>query len=495
MKLPLSALVAVALVTTACGSTVQIRSDVSQIDPLTGQPTASIQPQQPTTGDAPGALSDPATPSASSGGGAPTSVTPVAGQPGSVTTSEGPVAPIGARGPITGVGFDAKTARLGVEYIDGGDAFLSSAGFSSLSTGDAKGLIEVMIKDLNAKGGVLGRRLVPAYRATDAATGSSNPTTTAQQACTTFTQDQTVFAALVVSPADQCLAAKRVPHSYITTQVADDTSLRTSAPYSRRPLALSFSRLAPVLVERLVARSFLTSTSTVGVLHPDTAVGRRILADLTARLQSKGIKVARSYAYDATSATASAGDVPNAVLPFRSAGVDRVIGTDASTAYFMTAADQQQYRPRYALNSYMNLASVMESVPPKAQLEGSVGVGWLGPNDASGANFDLKPKGFATCQDYIKRSGQNPTGFALIILTTYCDSMRLFLYAAEKGGSFDAASIQRGLAMAGTAFPSALVLRPAFSDTRMDGAGTVRDIAYDTACSCFRYQSTKQQDV
>jgi ABC-type branched-subunit amino acid transport system substrate-binding protein len=393
------------------------------------------------------------------------------------------------------VGFDATTAHIGVEYIEGGDAFLASAGFSSLSTGDAKALVDVIVQDVNAKGGILGRRLVAAYHPTDAATGSSNPTTTAQQTCTDFTQDQKVFAAVVVSPADACLTQMRIHNSYVTTQIADDTSLRSHAPYGRVPLTLSFTRLVPALVGQLTSSRFLTPSSKVGVLHPDNPVGRRVLADLTARLKSNGITVARSYGYNASSATSSAGDVPNAVLPFRSAGVDRVIGTDATTAYFMIAAEQQQYRPRYSLNSAMNLASVMESVPPKAQLVGSLGVGWLPPNDVSGNNLDLKPPGFATCRQYIQRSGQNPTGFALVILTAYCDSLRLFLYAATQGGGLDAASLRRGLATQGTAFSSALVLDAPYSDVRMDGAASVRSIAFDTACGCFRYQSRQRRPV
>jgi hypothetical protein len=137
----------------------------------------------------------------------------------------------------------------------------------------------------------------------------------------------------------------------------------------------------------------------------------------------------------------------------------------------------------------------MESVPPKAQLVGSLGVGWLPPNDVSGNNLDLKPPGFATCRQYIQRSGQNPTGFALIILTAYCDSLRLFLYAATQGGGLDAVSLRRGLATHGTAFSSALVLDAPYSDVRMDGAASVRTIAFDTACECFRYQSRQRRPV
>jgi ABC-type branched-subunit amino acid transport system substrate-binding protein len=493
MRAVVSALLVLAVGSAGCGSTVQLRANtqvqgsLGELDGGTGVPT--------TLGTAPPQGSG----STVDLEGGTTSAVGGSQQPGAAGESSGsPSGPQGTgsipgrtgTGPTSGFGFTATKAFLGVEYIDGGDAFLASAGYSSLTTGDAQALVNTIAADINRKGGVLGRRLVPVFQKTDAATGSSNPGTTAQAACAKFTQDDKVFAVVLASPAQACLAKSKVMSMYFSNNV-DDEELNKTAPYTRRPTAYSFTQLIPLLINRLVAHRYLTKDSKVGILWPQepTNSGERIVTDLKRQLTSRGFQVTADYGYDFSSAVAAAGSSPNAVLPFRSAGVDRVISVDASVAYFMTAAEQQGYRPRYALNSNLNLASVMESVPPPRQLEGAVGVGWQPINDVAPANRDLSPPGFASCKKYMNDSGQNPTGFALAILTLYCDSVRLALYAAQSGGGFDSQSLQLGLASKGTSYPSASVLKTAFSDRRMDGARGARDIAFVSGCRCFKYLS------
>lgn len=489
LAVPVTVLLGLAL--TACGSTVQVRSERT-LGSVGSDAGAGISGAVGTTDGVSSGTSSTGGPTGT------TSSAPGAAQPAGTRPPGGTAAAAGsgsglpAGTGLSGVGFDAKNAYIGVEYIEGGDAFLSSAGFSSLTTGDAKAVVDLMLRDVNARGGVLGRKIQAVYQATNAADGSSNPQSTAQQACSAFTDDRKVVAAVIVSPAQACLSRKRVANVFVSTTTVDDQELATTAPYSRRTLALSWSRLAPVLIDRLAAQGFLSRSSKVGLLYPSSVTGTRVFDDLKRRLTAAGYQVAASFGYDSTSATTAPTSVPNAVLPFRSAGVDRVIATDATVAYFMIAAEQQGYRPRYALNSYQNLASVQESVPPAAQLKDAVGIGWLGPNDVDVARMDVKPPAFDTCRNYLRRSGQDVSGFALVTLLSYCDSLRLFLYAAGAGGGFDSASIQRGLAERGTGFPSALVLESALSATRMDGALAVRDVRYDGSCSCFRYSGTRR---
>lgn len=492
--MPSRALLAVAvsagLLLSGCGSTAQVAGVAGPGTP--GAPGGELT-------DGLGSAPVPGAPEAPTPGAAgpslgPLPVTAGPGRPGTLAPGGGTAAPRPAAGasttgPVKGRGFDATTVRVGFEYLSGGDELFASAGFN-LTTGDMRAMAQTVVDDANRRGGLLGRKIVPVFQETGAVEGAGNPAATAQAACTAFLDDNTVFAAVSISDTSACLSKAGVPNAVISTLAVDDPLLRTTAPWHYRPLTFSYTRLVPLWVDRLVAQRYLTPGVKVGLLYPGNGVGGRVRSTVEKALKAKGFDVAATYGYDSSSATSSAGDVPNAVLPFRSAGVDRVLATDASVSYFMTAAEQQGYRPRYGLNSYMNLQSVLASVPPKAQLAGAVGIGWLGANDVAEQRLDRKPPSYAACKDLIARSGQTASGFALVVLLATCDHLRLMFFAAQQGGGLDPASVRAGFARSGRDFPSALVLRSAMSDTRFDGALGARDVAWGTECQCFAYQGS-----
>jgi ABC-type branched-subunit amino acid transport system substrate-binding protein len=382
-------------------------------------------------------------------------------------------------------GTTATTATLGIAYLSGGDALFSSFGFS-IATGDAKGFSQALIDIINKRGGVLGRKLVPLFheeRASDAA----DPKTAEQQACAAFTQDNKVFAA-VNAPTD-CMVAAKVPIAPAGGQGAFDAQyFNERAPYFYGPPFLNTDSLTPTLLDRLQAKQFLTPRSRIGLFYSDNVVQRRIMAKLKKALASRGFNVVATFGRDPNNEVGSSG---NGVLPFRSANVDRIIAFDASIAIFMITAERQGYRPKYALSTYLNLASVQEAVPPKEQLAGSFGVGWQPRNDVNEQQQVPLP-GTKDCADAASNSGQpNPTGSAAFILWTYCDAIQMFVYGAQHGGGFSPADIRRGLTSAGAGFPTALNFTSAFGLGRYDGARGVREVAYAASCSCFRYQGSR----
>lgn len=82
-----------------------------------------------------------------------------AGAPGAAggTSSTGAVP--GTRGP----GFDAKNVYVGVTQQKDVSQAATSLGLS-LDPGDQEGDVEAVIADINARGGLLGRKIVPVYR-------------------------------------------------------------------------------------------------------------------------------------------------------------------------------------------------------------------------------------------------------------------------------------------------------------------------------------------
>jgi len=399
-----------------------------------------------------------------------------------------PRAASGGTGPgvsaVTVRGTTATTANLGITYLSGGDALFSSVGFS-LATGDVKSFSKALIGIINARGGVLGRKLVPIFHEVQAS-DLADPKRAEQEACAALTEDHEVFAA-VNAPTD-CMVEAKVPVAPAGGQGAFDAQyFNERAPYFYGPPFLNTDSLIPTLLDRLQAKHFLTSASRIGLFYSDSVVQRRIMDTLETALASRGLKVVATFGRDPNNEAGTSG---NGVLPFRAANVDRVISFDASIAWFMIAAENQGYRPKYALSTYLNLASVQEVVPPKEQLVGSFGVGWQPRNDVN-ERQQIDLPGSKDCEAAARKSGQpNPTGSAAIILWTYCDAIQTFAYGAQHGGGFSPASIRQGLTAAGAAFPTAINFSPAYGLGRYDGARGVRDIAYNTKCSCFRYQGT-----
>lgn len=467
-----------AVLVSACGSTVPVTGE--------GRITSGGSSELGAGSDAPAApdplVLDPGG-SGPSGTAAPTAMTP--GAPRTTADPHAASGTTGPRAPIATVrGTTATTANLGITYLSGGDALFSSVGFS-IATGDAKSFSEALIAIINARGGVLGRKLVPIFHEVRAA-DLADPKTAEQQACAALTQDNEVFAA-VNAPTD-CMVEAKVPVAPAGGQGAfDEQYFNDRAPYFYGPPFLNTDSLTPTLLDRLQAKQFFTPESRIGIFYSDSVVQRRIMNSLKKSLTARGLNVVATFGRDPNNEAGSSG---NGVLPFRAANVDRVISFDASIAFFMITAENQGYRPKYALSTYLNLASVQEVVPPQEQLVGSFGVGWQPRNDVN-ERQQIPLPGSKDCETAARNSGQaNPTGSAAFILWTYCDAIQTFAYGAQHGGGFSPGAIRQGLTGAGAAFPSAINFSPAYGLGRYDGARGVRDIAYSTECSCFRYQGT-----
>jgi ABC-type branched-subunit amino acid transport system substrate-binding protein len=369
-------------------------------------------------------------------------------------------------------------------YLSGGDALFSSFGFN-IATGDARGFSKELIAIINARGGVLGRKLVPIFHEVRAAE-SADQKGAEQDTCAALTQDNRVFAA-VNAPTD-CMVAAKVPIAPAGGQGAFDAQyFNERAPYFYGPPFLNTDSLTPTFLDRLQAKGFLTPTSRIGLFYSDNVVQRRIMGALKKALAARGLSVVATFGRDPNNEAASSG---NGVLPFRAANVDKIISFDASIAIFMTAAEQQGYRPKYALSTYLNLASVQEVVPPRQQLIGSFGVGWQPRNDVN-QQQQIPLSGSRDCETAARNSGQsNLAPTTAFILWTYCDAIQTFVFGAQHGGGFSPSDIRRGLTAAGARFPTALNFSPAYGLGRYDGARGVHDIAYDTGCDCFRYQGS-----
>jgi ABC-type branched-subunit amino acid transport system substrate-binding protein len=137
-------------------------------------------------------------------GGGSTKVAPTTASAASTATTGSPTGSSTAPSvPLTASfrGVTATTIKIGIIDVD----FKCIAQFLDTNQGDQQAIDQVFIDDLNAHGGVLGRKIVPVFR-TYCPIGNAQ----ALAACTAFTEDDAVFAVMGLlyddtGDADLCL--------------------------------------------------------------------------------------------------------------------------------------------------------------------------------------------------------------------------------------------------------------------------------------------------
>jgi hypothetical protein len=184
--------------------------------------------------------------------------------------------------------------------------------------------------------------------------------------------------------------------------------------------------------------------------------------------------------------------ISGAVLKFKAAGVTHVYLDYAGQALqFMQNAESQRYRPRYAAWGFMS-PGVLQTQVPAVQLRGALGAGFRPGTDvaASSSPGDLSAAG-PRCRAIFRTAGLTYERYSLAetIAFTYCDMFRLMAAAATEAATFTAVALRRAFDTVGSAFESATVFRNAFSSTRSDASGAVRDLGFVDSCQCFRYLS------
>ena len=195
---------------TACGSTAQISS------------TRRAEPGLEAT--AVGLGSPVGTPTTDTTGRVPTAV---AGSTGTGQTN--PVEARGTRLPAENAvnlpGVSKTTITIGVIAADPStNQIMENAGLAAASVGNEPANWQAVADDVNAHGGIAGRRLALIFYLVNL---TDSPQTQGQAACAKFTQDNTVAAVLsgyYYASAHVCLSQQRVP-ALLGTNYGVDSSL------------------------------------------------------------------------------------------------------------------------------------------------------------------------------------------------------------------------------------------------------------------------------
>lgn len=509
--------VALGLALSACGSTVQVSSSVSAGDGLaapadslgsgsTGTAVGSGSSTGSTTG--PGGTSGvvPGT----AGGGSARAGTPA----GSIATS----APLATQA-ATGLGVTAKTISIGIGYTSDGDAANAAIGASGITRGDERANSQALVDEVNAHGGVAGRRLVPvfyAYRVTSSESGATQD----EAACQGWTVDHKVLAVFSSSLTDTLVACLKKAGVVMVKggQIVDaDTSYLRQ--YSNEILlsTMSIDRIFADQVRSLVRQHWFTGWNTVtgkpgtavkvGVLTYDTdSFDRGLHRVLLPALEAAGhapaaVDVVQVHKPQQQSdAAGTTAQIKSAVLRMQQDGVTHLVLGDASgfiLEFFGSNARSQGYYPRLGVTSGAGVQPVHDAgLVTDQQLNGLGGNGWLPtidlPATESGKYSNAASK---HCLDIMKRrTGQTYTSTnAASIALIDCDGMFLFQRALRSAPSLSPAGLVSALDALGGSYTSPLVGPTYLSPQQHDNAVRGWDLNWVQGCRCVRYSS--QHDV
>ncbi|HVE98319.1 MAG TPA: hypothetical protein VNA12_03985 [Mycobacteriales bacterium] len=441
-----------------------------------------------------------------------------AGSGSSGAGSSGGGAPGGSRGTSSGavrhgVGVTAKEIFIGIGYTTDAEQANRALGVE-VSQGDTKANAEAIIADINERGGVAGRKLVPvfhAYEAQSAQTGAQQD----QAACSRYTEDNKVFAVMGDGYSDtlracllkagvlqvvggQLYAAER------ETFDANPQMFNLGAPMQDR----WFKALTPALVRLgyfggwdTAAGAPAPGKANVGVLAFDQPMWTKpVPRVLLPALAAAGHPVAPDnvvYIHAPESNAeigAAAAEIQNAVLRFQQNRVTHVVLLDTTgglTLLFASAARNQQYYPRYGVGTTSGLQALYDlGALTDREVNGAAGVGWDPYIDLPTADSERFANAKSrSCMELLKRrTGQEygSTNEASIALSQ-CDELYTTVDAVRGiVGSIDLRSAKASLESLGS-FQLASVPRVSFSRAKHDGPAEFSDLVWDTPCTCVKY--------
>ena len=480
------ALVALAA-TAACGTTVPLSQQQAAGNGLGGPATASGSTAAPTGSGAagvPGSIPG----SASTGG-------LVGGGPRSSATGPAALPPVPSTGTrrVAGWGYTAKEIKVGFSISSDASKALGGLGLG-VSLANQQDLIKTWVAKVNAEGGVAGRKVVPVFYDYSA---TGNVETQDQAACSTWTQDNHVFAATGIRAGSTgggdsltpCLAKAGVVWLNGTGD-AHKWSQYLASMYST--LSMNRTREERVLVESLAQQGFFTPGAKIGVIINNTSdnMSRAVDEGMVPALGKLGLKITKRFVESLAESEST-----NAELQMFAAGVTHVLFAapgGAAPSFFMQAAQNQGRTYRYGLSSQDAPGLTVQALAPAAQARNAVGYGYQPGLDVDASNQPTPTAAMKACFGYYKSKGYDTGSLNQSAMGLICDSVNLLKVALASQVNPTRDSLGAAVARLGTSFGAASTFSTRFSAAQHDGIGSVRNLYFETGCSCFRYRGPLQ---
>ena len=404
-----------------------------------------------------------------------------------------------SQGALSGPGVTDKALLVGIAYSTNSSQANAMLGAGSEGS-DERRYWEPVIKDVNARGGIAGRRVQPVYFEVDA-TGAGE--SQAQAACAHWTEDNHVFA--FFGGGDSYLrCAQKARNVAITTTFSTATSKTFSQyPHYFESSTIRLDRLGGVTVNGLASQAYFAAGAKVGIATWDLpnykyAVQHDYLPALAA-LGVKNVQTSFIGAPDSPNgAGATSAAISSTILKWKGS-VDHVLMLDGPagvcagtclTLLFMNGAESQQYRPLYGLNDTNSpRGGVEKGYFPKSQMHGAKIVTWVDhapqldegyrQNTARDSCLRLMAKNNIDTSDTSVRT----TALAA------CDLLWFMKAAGDQlvGKAVNADTFADAVNHLGASYASPLVYGTSFSSGQHDGVAFARQARYVDDCNCIQF--------
>jgi hypothetical protein len=415
-------------------------------------------------------------------------------QPGATPPPVGvaPATPVPGGGPVVmGRGVTSTTIKIGVNHAAPLGPAYAAVGFGGSAEGtDERPITEALVRYLNKHGGIAGRKIELSFFEYDAVAGGSWDSLAAA-ACDKFINDDKVFAAISghVGQTDSlvdCMAKGNTPLVTQNQWPYDGKYYKDYAKYLYQPGRMRPERWVPQYIDGLADLGYFKGAKP-GILRFDAPVFDRIQALINAELAKRKLP---KIEYEAIISTPqSVGDfggmaaqLQNAIVQFRSRGIEHVMFNEWAAQipfFFLTQAEEQDYRPRYAFTS-VNLPGTIEQQAAVAQLEGAVAVSWLPAQDTHLAKLDPRTGTGGIHEQCIKWANDN--GYkteSRLYVGTHCDSLLFLKKVFEHTNNITPEGLWAAAPKLGTSFQSPYTWKTRFTAGRGDGASHVRLQRYE----------------
>ena len=358
--------------------------------------------------------------------------------------------------------------------------------------GDLEAVIEAVVARANDTGGVAGRPIRPVVRVFNAITDSP---ISEEQLCNAITQDDQADVVVLTGQfqenARPCYAAAGTLMLDVTLFPVDRSGYADLAPYLWSPLLPGYDQLLSGLAGALESANWFDG-ATVGIVGIDNDMNRRIFAEvLQPRLAAAGVEVAAVNWADPADGTSLEAGMQQAILDFKSVGVDKVIAVGGSrlASWMLDIGATQNFSPAYAVTSYDSPEFNIRNYPDL--MRGSLGIsvlpGWDVHEDQYPAPANAAEAlclGIAADAGVDFESRANSRSALL-----YCDAVRLLQLAGDHAGSLSPEGIGAAMWAIGDRFEPASVYSVVFQEGSYTGSAGYRVFAYDDSCSCMVIRS------
>lgn len=487
------ALVAALALLTACGSTVGSK--------------ANSGPQAPGGNEGLGSTSGIGGPGAEPAGGGSTPTSSNSGPTGAAMRPGGGdvlpgTTPTGTNSASSPRGSAPVTTPIEIGYVSvkSGDAVMKAIGSESPASENPEEAFTYFVNALNARGGLNGRKIRAITYFADPM--SSNYDQEAQTACSLFTQDHHVAVAFSFwqpwysQNFSACMSKAKVPEFFANYGGTGRSILNQfNALFSL--MSPTVERRFSALITGLSNNGFLSTKNKIGVVVEDCPFNQAAYTDVIApALRARGFTANRRDV-DCVTGFNDAGkvipQVQSAVLPFVTAGVDRVMFVSGFerllASNFEKQAENQHYAPHYALTSAAGTGVDLLAFSSQAYARVE-GVGWEPDLDVTSVPAS-RPQ-LQRCRDIWR--GYPPAADRFNFVRNDLACAQFFtLEAALKlsNGNSSEQSIVSAMRSLGSSFASATGLQGATSfSARQDGVPRLfSTFGYGAVCGCFRYTS------